>query len=114
MEGLLATGPGRYQIRIAAGEAELAAQLLLLARIAQTGGQRQRIDWLVVDLTVLRSGMRLRRIARIVVRLADEEMLRVVGASVVAKVVRAADPVQLLVMSQPLQIMRNLVRSKEQ
>src|SRR3546814_2700303 len=68
MEGLLATGPGRYQIRIAAGEAELAAQLLLLARIAQTGGQRQQIDWLVVDLSVHRSGMRLRRIARIVVR----------------------------------------------
>src|SRR3546814_20636192 len=36
-------------------------------------------------------------------------MLRVVGASVVAEVVQAADPVQLLGMSQPLQILRNLV-----
>src|SRR3546814_4591857 len=53
--------------------------------------------------------MRLRRIARIVVRRAAEEMLRVVGASVVAEVVQAADPVQLLGMSQPLQILRNLV-----
>src|SRR3546814_5952474 len=67
------------------------------------------IDWLVVDLSVHRSGMRLRRIARIVVRRAAEEMLRVVGASVVAEVVQAADPVQLLGMSQPLQILRNLV-----
>src|SRR3546814_17278798 len=65
------------------------------------------IDWLVVDLSVHRSGMRLRRIARIVVRRAAEEMLRVVGASVVAEVVQAADPVQLLGMSQPLQILRS-------
>src|SRR3546814_3826102 len=67
------------------------------------------MDWIVVDMSLHRSGMRLRRIARIVVRRAAEEMLRVVGASVVAEVVQAADPVQLLGMSQPLQILRNLV-----